>query len=185
MQDKAARAVRSKRAASMRVGVGLGGDKKAVGFVTEGHTGAAMGTAKMVVGALPGVDRPALAMIFPTSAAKPCILIDVGANVDSKPQNLAQFAIMGEMYSRSIFGAKKPTVGLLSIGEEETKGNELTRQAYALLKDLPLNFIGNVEGRDVYNGRVYVIVCDGFVGNVALKISEELVAAVRYLLKES
>ena len=185
MQDKAALAVRSKRDSSMRVGLRLVRDKKAIGFVTAGHTGAAMATAKMVLGALPGVDRPALAMIFPTSAAKPCILIDVGANVDSKPQNLAQFAIMGEMYSRSIFGAKKPTVGLLSIGEEETKGNELTRQAYALLKDLPLNFIGNVEGRDVYNGRVDVIVCDGFVGNVALKISEGLVEAVRYLLKQS
>jgi glycerol-3-phosphate acyltransferase PlsX len=185
MKEKAAQAVRSKRDSSMHVGLRLVREKQAIGFVTAGNTGAAMATAKMVLGALPGVDRPALATVFPTSAGKPCILIDVGANVDCKPQNLAQFAIMGEMYYRTIFGASKPSVGLLSIGEEETKGNELTRQAHALLKDLPLNFIGNVEGRDLYNGHVDVMVCDGFVGNVALKISEGLVEAVRYLLKES
>ena len=185
MQDKAAKAVRSKKDSSIRVGLRLVRDKQAIGFVTAGNTGAAMATAKMVLGALPGVDRPALATVFPTSAGKPCILIDVGANVDCKPQNLAQFAIMGEMYYRTIFGATRPSVGLLSIGEEESKGNELTRQAHGLLKELPLNFIGNVEGRDLYNGRVDVIVCDGFVGNVALKISEGLVEAVRYLLKQS
>ncbi len=185
MQDKAAQAVRSKKDSTMRVGLRLVRDKQAIGFVTAGNTGAAMATAKMVLGALPGVDRPALATVFPTSAGKPCILIDVGANVDCKPQNLAQFAIMGEMYYRTIFGTSKPSVGLLSIGEEESKGNELTRHAHGLLKELPLNFIGNVEGRDLYNGRVDVIVCDGFVGNVALKISEGLVEAVRFLLKQS
>ena len=185
MEDKAAQAVRSKKDSTMRVGLRMVRDKRAIGFVTAGNTGAAMATAKMVLGALPGVDRPALATVFPTSAGKPCILIDVGANVDCKPQNLAQFAIMGEMYYRTIFGSSKPSVGLLSIGEEESKGNELTRQAHGLLKELPLNFIGNVEGRDLYNGRVDVIVCDGFVGNVALKISEGLVEAVRFLLKQS
>jgi phosphate acyltransferase len=187
MHDKPVHAVRTKKDSSMHVGLRLVRDKQAVGFVTAGNTGAAMTAAKMVLGTLPGVDRPALANVFPTSAGKhkPSILIDVGANVDSKPQNLAQFAIMGEIYFRTIFGSAKPSVGLLSIGEEETKGNELTRQAFALLKDLPLNFIGNVEGRDLYNGRVDVIVCDGFVGNVALKISEGLVDAVRFLLKES
>ena len=185
MHEKAAQAVRSKRDSTMRVGLRLVRDKTASGFVTAGNTGAAMATAKMVLGALPGVDRPALAAVFPTSATKPAIMIDVGANVDCKPQNLAQFAVMGEIYYRAIFGEKKPSVGLLSIGEEESKGNDLTRQAFALLKDLPLNFVGNVEGRDLYNGRVDVIVCDGFVGNVALKISEGLVEAVRYLLKES
>ena len=187
MHDKPVQAVRTKKDSSMHVGLRLVRDKRAVGFVTAGNTGAAMTAAKMVLGTLPGVDRPALANVFPTSAGKhkPSILIDVGANVDSKPHNLAQFAIMGEIYFRTIFGNSKPTVGLLSIGEEETKGNELTRQAFSLLKDLPLNFIGNVEGRDLYNGRVDVIVCDGFVGNVALKISEGLVDAVRFLLKES
>jgi len=185
MHEKAVQAVRSKRDSSLHVGLRLVKNKIASGFVTAGNTGAAMTAAKMVLGALPGVDRPALAMVFPTSAGTPCILIDVGANVDCKPHNISQFAVMGEMYYRAIFGKKKPTVGLLSIGEEESKGNELTRQAYALLKELPLDFIGNVEGRDLYNGRVDVIVCDGFVGNVALKISEGLVEAVRILLKES
>jgi len=185
MDDKPVQAARGKRDSSMHVGLRLLKEKKVVGFVTAGNTGAAMATAKMILGTLPGVDRPALANVFPTSAGKPAIMIDVGANVDSKPQNLAQFAVMGEIYYRAIFGKNKPTVGLLSIGEEETKGNELTRQAFALMKDLPLNFIGNVEGRDLYNGRVDVIVCDGFVGNVSLKISEGLVEAVRFLLKES
>jgi len=185
MGEKAATAVRSKRDSSMRVGLRLVREGSAAGFVTAGNTGAAMATAKMVLGALPGVDRPALAAVFPTSAGKAAILVDVGANVDCKPQHLQQFAIMGEIYSRSIFGTAKPRVGLLSIGEEEGKGNDLTREAYTLLRQLPLNFAGNVEGRDLYNGSVDVIVCDGFIGNVALKVSEGLVAAVRFLLKES
>jgi glycerol-3-phosphate acyltransferase PlsX len=185
MDEKPVHAVRTKKDSSMHVGLRLVKQCKAVGFVTAGNTGAAMTAAKMVLGTLPGVDRPALANVFPTSAGRPSIMIDVGANVDSKPQNLAQFAIMGEIYYRAIFAASRPSVGLLSIGEEETKGNELTRQTFALIKELPLNFIGNVEGRDLYNGKVEVIVCDGFVGNVALKISEGLVDAVRYLLKGS
>ena len=185
MSEKAATAVRSKRDSSMRVGLRLVREGRAAGFVTAGNTGAAMATAKMVLGALPGVDRPALAAVFPTSAGKAAILLDVGANVDCKPQHLEQFAIMGEIYSRSIFGMAKPRVGLLSIGEEEGKGNDLTREAYSLLRQLPLNFAGNVEGRDLYNGNVDVIVCDGFIGNVALKVSEGLVNTVRYLLKES
>jgi glycerol-3-phosphate acyltransferase PlsX len=185
MGEKAATAVRSKRDSSMRVGLRLVREGRAAGFVTAGNTGAAMATAKMVLGALPGVDRPALAAVFPTSAGKAAILLDVGANVDCKPHNLEQFAVMGEIYSRSIFGTHRPKIGLLSIGEEESKGNELTREAYVLLRQLPLNFAGNVEGRDLYNGSVDVIVCDGFIGNVALKVSEGLVNTVRYLLKES
>lgn len=185
MGEKAATAVRSKRDSSMRVGLRLVREGRAAGFVTAGNTGAAMATAKMVLGALPGVDRPALAAVFPTSVGKAAILLDVGANVDCKPHNLEQFAVMGEIYSRSIFGTSRPTVGLLSIGEEEGKGNELTREAYGLLRQLPLNFAGNVEGRDLYNGNIDVIVCDGFIGNVALKVSEGLVNTVRYLLKES
>ena len=112
-------------------------------------------------------------------------MVDVGANVDAKAHNLEQFAIMGEIYSRQIFGTKNPRVGLLSVGEEESKGNELTREAFPLLKALPINFIGNVEGRDLYNGKADVIVCDGFVGNVALKVSEGLVSTVRAMMKES
>lgn len=185
MGEKASTAIRSKRDSSMRVGLRLAREGRAAGFVTAGNTGAAMATAKMVLGALPGVDRPGLAAVFPTSVGKAAILVDVGANVDCKPQNLEQFAIMGEIYSRSIFGTHSPRVGLLSIGEEEGKGNELTREAYTLLRHLSLNFAGNVEGRDLYNGTVDVIVCDGFTGNVALKVSEGLVSTVRYLLKES
>src|SRR5512146_2278296 len=185
MEDKAAQALRAKRDSSMRVGLRLVHEGRAAGFVTAGNTGAAMATAKIILGTLPGVDRPALAAVFPTAAGTAAILVDVGANVDCKPQNLEQFAVMGEIYFRSIFGTRRPRVGLLSIGEEESKGNELTREAYTLMKRLPLTFVGNVEGRDLYNGQVDVIVCDGFVGNVALKISEGLVETVRMLLRES
>ena len=185
MHEKAAQAVRSKRDSTLRVGCRLVREGKAAGFVTTGNTGAAMATAKMVLGALPGVDRPGLAAVFPTSQGTAAIMIDVGANVDSKPHNLAQFAVMGDIYSRTIFGIRQPKVGLLSVGEEESKGNELTRAAYQLLKRLPLNFVGNVEGRDLYNGKLDVIVCDGFVGNVALKVSEGMVETVRYMLKET
>jgi glycerol-3-phosphate acyltransferase PlsX len=144
-----------------------------------------MATAKMVLGALPGVDRPSLAAVFPTALGTAAILLDVGANVDCKPDNLCQFAVMGEIYCRQMLGIRRPRVGLLSIGEEESKGNELTREAFQLLKQLPLNFVGNVEGRDLYNGKVDVIVADGFVGNVALKTSEGVANLVRYVLKES
>ena len=185
MDDKAVQAVRSKRDSSLRVGVRLVRDGLAAGFVTAGNTGAAMATAKMVLGAIPGVDRPALAAVFPTVIGTAASLLDVGANVDCKPQNLAQFAVMGEIYFRSMFGTRRPRVGLLSIGEEESKGNELTREAFQLLKQLPLNFVGNVEGRDLYNGQVDVIVADGFVGNVALKTSEGVANLVRATLKET
>ena len=170
MDDKV-EAIRAKRDSSMRVGLRLVREGRAHGFVTAGNTGAAMATAKIVLGAVPGVDRPALAGVFPTAPGNPAMLLDVGANVDCTPQNLEQFAIMGDVYFRAMFG-KPARVGLLSIGEEETKGNELTREAFQRLKQLPLNFVGNVEGRDLYNGEVDVIVADGFVGNVALKISE-------------
>src|SRR5271163_3604268 len=185
MNEKAAVAVRNKRDSSMRVGLKLVREKRAAGFLTAGNTGAAMATAKMVLGALPGVDRPALTGIMPTSSGSPCVLLDVGANVECKPHNLEQFAVMGEMYSRSVLKIARPRVGLLSIGEEENKGNELTREAYGLLKQLPINFIGNVEGRDIYNGKADVIVCDGFVGNVALKASEGLGKLISEMLRES
>src|SRR5271166_5155644 len=191
MEDKAVQAVRAKRDSSMRVGLRLVREGRAAGFVTAGNTGAAMASAKMVLGALHGLDRPALAAIFPTAPGTAAILLDVGANVDCKPHNLEQFAVMGEIYFKSMFGrsgfgaGRKPRVGLLSIGEEETKGNELTRESFQLLKRLPLNFVGNVEGRDLFNGHVDVIVADGFVGNVALKISEGVANLVRTVLKES
>jgi glycerol-3-phosphate acyltransferase PlsX len=184
MEDKV-EAIRGKRDSSMRVGLRMVREGRAGGFVTAGNTGAAMATAKMVLGAIPGVDRPALAAVFPTAPGTAAILLDVGANVDCTPQNLEQFAVMGEIYSRAMFGTRRPRVGLLSIGEEENKGNELTRDSFRLLKRLPLNFVGNVEGRDLFNGQVDVIVADGFVGNVALKISEGVANLVRTALKES
>ena len=185
MEDKAVQAVRAKRDSSIRVGLRLVRDRRADGFVTAGNTGAAMATAKMVLGAIPGVDRPALAAVFPTIQEKAAVLLDVGANVDCTAQNLEQFAVMGEIYYRAMFGTRRPQVGLLSIGEEESKGNSLTKEAMQLLKRLRLNFVGNVEGRDLYNGEVNVIVADGFVGNVALKTSEGVASLVRYTLKES
>src|SRR5215472_8879861 len=185
MDDKAVQAVRVKRDSSMRVGLRLVREGKADAFITAGNTGAAMATAKMVLGGLPGVDRPALVAIIPTATRTVTALLDVGANVDCKPHNLEQFAVMGDIYFRSMFGTVRPRVGLLSIGEEEGKGNELTRESFRLLKQLPLNFIGNVEGRDIYNGKVDVIVADGFVGNVALKTSEGVVNLVRATLKET
>lgn len=185
MDDNPVQAVRSKRDSSIRVGLRLVREGRAVGFVTAGNTGAAMAAAKMVLGAIPGVDRPALAAVFPTVQGTVATLLDVGANVDCKPHNLEQFAVMGDVYFRAMFGTQRPRVGLLSIGEEASKGNDLTRESFQLLKQLPLNFVGNVEGRDLYNGHVDVIVADGFVGNVALKISEGVAALVRNTLKES
>jgi glycerol-3-phosphate acyltransferase PlsX len=185
MDEKASQSLRTKKDSSMRVGLKLVREGKASGFVTAGNTGAAMATAKMVLGAMPGVDRPALATQMPTSKGIPCLLLDVGANVDCKAHNLEQFAVMGELYARSVLKIHRPRVGLLSIGEEETKGNELTREAFALMKALPIHFIGNVEGRDIFNGNADVIVCDGFVGNVALKTSEGIGRFVRDALRES
>jgi glycerol-3-phosphate acyltransferase PlsX len=185
MDDKAVQAVRAKRDSSMRVGLRLVREGQASAFISAGNTGAAMATAKMVLGGLPGVDRPALVAVIPTAIGTISTLLDVGANVDCKGHNLEQFAVMGDIYFRSMFGTAKPRVGLLSIGEEEGKGNELTREAFHLLKQLPINFIGNVEGRDLYTGKVDVIVADGFVGNVALKTSEGVAHLVRTTLKET
>jgi glycerol-3-phosphate acyltransferase PlsX len=187
MDDKAAQAVRSKRDSSMRVGLKMVREGRAGGFVTAGNTGAAMATAKMVLGSLAGVDRPALATVLPNSTGNPCVLLDVGANVDCDPENLVQFAVMGHMYARNVLRIANPRVGLLSIGEEDSKGNSLTRDTLPLLREpvLGLNFIGNVEGRDLYNGHADVIVCDGFVGNVALKTSEGLARLVNSSLRES
>lgn len=186
MDDKAAQAVRSKRDSSMRVGLKMAREGRAAGFFTAGNTGAAMATAKMVLGMLAGVDRPALATILPTTQGTPSLLLDVGANVDCDPDNLVQFAVMGHMYAQNVLKIHHPRVGLLSIGEEDSKGNSLTRDTLPLLRALPgINFIGNVEGRDLYNGHNDVAVCDGFVGNVALKTSEGIAKLVTASLRES
>lgn len=186
MEDSAAKAVKNKKDSSIRVAARLVRDGAAHGVVSAGNTGAVMATAKLVFGMVPGVERPALASTFPTLIeGRPAVMLDVGANVDCTPQMLAQFGVMGDIYSRVILRIGKPRVGILSIGEEEHKGNELTREASALLKATKLNFIGNVEGRDVYTGEVDVIVCDGFVGNVALKVSEGLVEVIKKMLTGS
>ncbi len=186
MEDKAAQAVRSKRDSTMRVGLKQVKQGAAAGFFTAGNTGAAMASAKMVLGALNGVQRPALATLLPTITGSPTLLLDVGANVDSDPENLVQFAVMGAMYMRSVIKVARPRVGLLSIGEEDSKGNTLTRDTFPLLRALPgIHFIGNVEGRDLYAGTVDVVVCDGFVGNVALKTSEGIAKLVSVSLRES
>ena len=185
MEDSAAKAMRSKKDSSIRVAARLVREGTAAGVVSGGNTGAVMATAKMVQGMIRGVDRPALATAFPTLKGTPTVLVDVGANVDASAKMLAQFAFMGNIYSRAIFSIHRPRVGLLSIGEEEHKGNALTHAATPLLKQLALNFIGNVEGRDLYTGLADVIVCDGFIGNVALKVSEGLVEVFRHMLKES
>lgn len=185
MEDSAAKAMRSKRDSSIRVATRLVREGVAHGVVSAGNTGAVMATAKMVQGMIPGVERPALASAFPTLKRRPVVVVDVGANVDCSARMLAQFAVMGDIYSRVIFHTDRPRVGLLSIGEEELKGNELTRSATPLLKSLPINFIGNVEGRDIYAGETDVIVCDGFIGNVALKVSEGLVDMIKSMLQES
>jgi len=185
MEDSAGKALRNKKDSSIRVALRLARDGQAQGVVSAGNTGAVMALAKTVCGMVSGVDRPALASVFPTVKGKPAVMLDVGANVDVSGEMLAQFAMMGELYSRLIFHTEKPRVGLLSIGEEEHKGNELTKSATPLLKKLPLHFIGNVEGRDLFTGHADVIVCDGFTGNVALKVSEGLVDVVKHLLQES
>jgi len=184
MEDSAAKAVRSKKDSSIRVAARLVREGIAHGVVSAGNTGAVMATSKMVQGMVRGVDRPALASALPTGKGRPVVFLDVGANVDCTPEMLKQFAVMGEIYSRIIFRNSRPKVGLLSIGAEEHKGNELTRAAFPLLKALPIDFIGNVEGGDIYAGIVDVVVCDGFVGNVALKVSEGLVDMIKSMLQE-
>jgi glycerol-3-phosphate acyltransferase PlsX len=186
MDDKAAQAVRAKRDSTMRVGLKMVKDGRAAGFFTAGNTGAAMATAKMVLGMLAGVDRPALAQILPTVNRVPSLLLDVGANVDCDPDNLVQFAMMGHMYAKNILRIHNPRVGLLSIGEEDSKGNALTRDTLPLLRALKgINFMGNVEGRDLFNGHSDVAVCDGFVGNVALKSIEGTAHLLSDSLRES
>jgi phosphate acyltransferase len=185
MEDNPAKALRTKRDSSIRIAARLVRDGQAQGLVSAGNTGAVMAIAKTVLGMIPGVDRPVLASAFPTLQGKPAVMVDVGANVDSTPQMLAQFALMGDLYSRFVFHTESPRVGILSIGEEEHKGNELTRSASVLLRSMPFNFIGNVEGRDLYSGQADVVVCDGFIGNVALKVSEGLVEVIRQMLRDS
>ena len=185
MSDSPMDAFRKKKDSSAHVAARLVRQGQANGFVSSGNTGAVMAVARFVLGTLPSVQRPALAAPFPTSRGGVSVLLDVGANVDSKVAHLLQFAVMGEIYYRVIFGARRPKVGLLSIGEEEMKGNELTREVHNRMKRLSLNFVGNVEGRDLFSGNVDVVVCDGFIGNIALKISEGVAQHIALFLKKA
>ena len=183
MSEPPAAALRRKPGASIRVAAECVARGEAAALVSAGHTGAAVMAAYSAFGTIPGVDRPALAATIPTRG-RPAVLLDAGANVECRPQHLLQFAIMGGVYARVALGIARPRIGLLSIGEEETKGNELTREAHRLLKGAPVHFVGNVEGREIYSGVADVVVCDGFTGNIVLKTSEGLVDAVETLLAD-
>jgi phosphate acyltransferase len=185
MSDSPSQAFRRKKDSSVHVAARLVRDGQADALVSAGNTGAVMTVARFVIGTLPSVDRPALAAAFPNMKERISVILDVGANVDSKPEHIEQFAVMGEIYFRAIWGVRRPRVALLSIGEEEAKGNELTREAANRLKHSSLNFVGNVEGRDVFRGNVDVVVCDGFIGNIALKLSEGLVEHIGAMLKKA
>jgi glycerol-3-phosphate acyltransferase PlsX len=183
MAEPPSQALRRKRDSSLRVAAELVKDGECQALVSAGNTGAAMAIGMFVLGLLPGVERPAIATALPSLAGF-TVLIDAGANVDPKPRHLFQFAVMGHVYSRDIIGKDNPRVGLLSVGEEEGKGNELVKDTYDSLRGSSLNFIGNIEGRDIYNGRCDVVVTDGFTGNVCLKVSESLAEMLTSMIRE-
>ncbi len=175
MEESPSTALRRKRESSIAVGLDMQSRGEADAFVSAGNTGAVMAAALTTLGRIEGISRPAIVTLWPTQDL-PCVVLDVGANADCKPQHLFQFALMGQTYARDVLGREWPRVGLLSIGEEPSKGNELTIRTHALLAGSDrLNFVGNVEGRDVLRGAVDVVVCDGFTGNVLLKFGESLV----------
>jgi glycerol-3-phosphate acyltransferase PlsX len=184
MLDSPATVFRRKKNSSIRVANELVKSGEAVAVISAGHTGAAMATSLFLLGTLEGVERPAIATFMPTIKGT-SIILDVGANVDCKPNHLLQFAIMGEVYAKNLLKNPNPRVGLLSIGEEASKGNELTKEAFKLLTETSLNFIGNVEGRDVMSGKADVVVCDGFIGNVVLKVSEAVAEAIGLMIREN
>lgn len=183
MHDKPSEVLRRKKDASIQVASRLVRDGKAHGLVSAGNSGATVACGIFILGRIPGVDRPALASVIPTEK-EPCVVVDVGANVDCRPHNLLQFGLMGSALSKGILGVENPRIGLLSIGEEEGKGNSLVKEAYELFKMAGnIGFIGNAEGRDLFTGDFDVVVCDGFVGNVVLKLSEGLGSSFAHLLK--
>jgi len=182
MSEPPAQAVRRKKKSSIWIGVKLVESGAAEAFVSAGNTGAAMAASVLCWGTLPGVERPAIAVLLPTLSGVTTML-DVGATVDCKPKHLVQFAIMGEVYARCILKCENPKVALLSIGEEAGKGNDVIRETFSVLKRLPINFIGNIDGKEVYKAKADVVVCDGFIGNVALKISESLAEMIGELLR--
>ncbi|MFH1860438.1 MAG: phosphate acyltransferase PlsX [bacterium] len=184
MDESPALALKTKKDSSIMVCAKLVKEKRAQAVVSAGNTGAVMGSMLMNMGRLKGVLRPAIVAIMPNFSGGVTLLLDVGANVDCKPVSLFQFALMGQVYAKYIFGINNPRIGMLSIGEEESKGNELTAIAFPLLKASSLNFCGNAEGRDIVNGKFDVIVCDGFVGNVVLKFGENLAEGISSFLRK-
>jgi phosphate acyltransferase len=184
MGDAAATSLKTKPDSSIVVGCQYVKDKKADAFVSAGNTGAMMTASTLIMGRIPGVGRPTIGAEFPSTRGF-CYLYDVGAGKDAKPQHLYEYAVMGVIYAKEMHGIIKPSVGLLSMGEEESKGNEVTLAAYKLLKDSELNFIGNVEGRDILNGPADVVICDGFVGNIILKFGESVPKLLKYLLQQT
>lgn len=182
MHDAASDAVRRKKNSSIRVAFDLVREGQAAAVVSTGHSGATMAAGMFVLKRIPGIDRPAIATVVPNLVDRTLVL-DVGGNVDCKPQHLVQFALMGSVYVRQMFGKESPRIGVLSNGEEESKGNDLTRETSRLLRETSLNYIGYVEGRDIFSGSVDVVVCDGFVGNVVLKVSEGLADAMGKMLR--
>lgn len=184
MDESPVASIRKKRDSSINVGIQLLKEKKVDAFVSAGNTGAVVSASTLIAGLLPCIERPGIGIVLPGIKGD-TLLIDVGANIDPKPLHLLQYGLMGEAYARCVMGQSRPTVGLLNVGEEETKGTEFTKETYGMLEASGLNFVGNVEGRDIFSGEYSVIVCDGFAGNVALKTAESLARAISYQLKKS
>ena len=182
MSDRAVEAVRRKKDSSVSRAVDLVKHGQADAIVSAGHTGAAVAASKIKLRTLPGIDRPGIAAVLPTET-NVFVLIDAGANIDARPEHLFQYATMGSVYSSHVLGYKNPTVGLISLGEEDVKGNEMTKEVFKMLKKSSLNFVGNIEGRHLFEDPVEVVVCDGFVGNVILKTCESISVAIFQWLK--
>jgi glycerol-3-phosphate acyltransferase PlsX len=184
MSESPTNAIKAKPDSSIVVGAKLVKEKKADAFVSAGNTGAMMSASTLIIGRIPGVGRPTIGAEVPNIYGT-CYLYDVGAGKDAKPIHLVEYAIMGSIYAKEMGGVVNPTVGVLSMGEEEGKGNEVANEAYYLLKKSKLNFVGNVEGRDILTGKVDVVVCDGFVGNIILKFGEAVPKLLKYLLEQT
>ena len=183
MHDSPTNAIKKKKDSSIVKGATLVREKKADAFVSAGNTGAMMAASTLIMGRIKGFGRPTIGAQFPTNNNKVCTVYDVGASVDSKPMHLLEYAIMGTIYAQEMDGIKNPTVGLLSVGEEETKGNSVTFEAHEMLKQSKINFIGNVEGRDILAGKTDIVVCDGFVGNIMLKFGESFISFMKGRIK--
>jgi glycerol-3-phosphate acyltransferase PlsX len=182
MSESAAASFRKKKNSSIAVGLNLLKEEKGVAFFSAGNTGAVVCAATLTLGMLPAVERPGIAIVVPTLKG-PSLIIDVGANINPKPSQLIQYGIMADVYMRHIINVNNPSVGLLNVGEEETKGTEFVKDTYELFENSHLNFIGNVEGKDLFSGKCSIIICDGFVGNVALKVSESVAETMQVFLK--